>query len=97
MRIDDNTAVNVYKTGSSGATSGVDFTSRGENINGPEGAGSDQVDLSGATNLVALARQAASPERQARVSGVIAQVQAGQYQVDPPLVGQALVQGHLSG
>ncbi|MGH9584190.1 MAG: flagellar biosynthesis anti-sigma factor FlgM [Bryobacteraceae bacterium] len=97
MRIEDNSPTNVYRSGTAGSVSGVDSHSRGGGASGPEPAGSDSAQLSNAANLVTLARQVSSPDRQARVSGVIAQVRSGQYQVDPPQVGRALVQGHLSG
>lgn len=97
MRIEDNTATNIYGSGAAGATPSVDWQSRSEAANGANTGASDLVNLSDATNLVALARQASSPDREARVSGVIAQVRSGQYQVDLPQVGRAVIQGHLSG
>jgi anti-sigma28 factor (negative regulator of flagellin synthesis) len=97
MRIEDNTATNVYGGGAANAAPGVDWQSRSEGASGLDTGASDLVNLSDATNLVALAKQASSPGRQARVSGLIAQVQSGAYQVDVPQVGRAVVQGHLSG
>jgi anti-sigma28 factor (negative regulator of flagellin synthesis) len=97
MRIEDNTAANIYRSGAAGAAPNADWQSRSEGANGLDTGASDLVNLSDAANLVSLARQTSSPDRQARVSGVIAQVRSGQYQVDGPEVGRALIQGHLTG
>lgn len=97
MRIEENTASNVYATGAAGSASHVDGQLRTGNSQGPELAASDSAQLSGAANWVALARQITSPGRSARVSGIIAQVQAGQYRADAQQVGEAVVRGHLNG
>jgi anti-sigma28 factor (negative regulator of flagellin synthesis) len=97
MRIEDPTVSNVYGSGAAGAAAGVELQARSDQASTPDASASDEVNLSGAAGLVAFARQASSPERQARVNAVIAQVRAGQYQADPPQVGRAVVQGHLTG
>ncbi|HEX7361706.1 MAG TPA: flagellar biosynthesis anti-sigma factor FlgM [Bryobacteraceae bacterium] len=97
MRIEDNTTTNLYKSNGPGSIPEVDVQTRPSAAHPGEAAGSDSAHLSNAVHWVAFARQASSPERQARVSGVIAQVQSGQYSVDPPEVSRSVVQGHLSG
>lgn len=97
MRIEENTASSVYGSGAAGSASQVDAQLRAGNVHGPELAGADSAHLSGAANWVALARQISAPARDARVSGIIAQVQAGQYRADAQQVGEALVRGHLNG
>jgi hypothetical protein len=97
MRIEDNTTTNLYKSNGPGQVPDVDVQPRPSGAHPAEAAGSDSAQLSNAVHWVAFARQVSSPERQARVSGVIAQVQSGQYSADPPEVSRAVVQGHLSG
>ncbi|MGA2183740.1 MAG: flagellar biosynthesis anti-sigma factor FlgM [Bryobacteraceae bacterium] len=55
----------------------------------------DQVDLSGASSLVALSAGMMSASRQARIDGLTAQVQSGQYQVDAGQVARAMVKSML--
>lgn len=97
MRIEDNSPTKIYGGGVAESVPGVDAHARAGGASGSEVAAADSAHLSNAANWVALARQVSSPDRQARVSGVIAQVQSGQYRSDPQQVGQALVRGHLSG
>lgn len=51
----------------------------------------DQASLSSATNLVAQARNATSPERQAKLAALTQQVRSGNYQGDTLQAGQGMV------
>jgi anti-sigma28 factor (negative regulator of flagellin synthesis) len=97
MRIDDNTATTVYGSSASSRTLGTDLQTRWEGAKETESSVMDQVNLSDASSLIALAKQNTLADRQARVSTIISQVRAGQYQADIGQVGRAIVQGHLTG
>lgn len=97
MRIEENPPTGIYGSGAAGSASGVDVHLRTESGRGPEPAASDSAQLSNAANWVTLARQVSAPGRDVRVSGIIAQVQSGQYRTDPQEVGSALIRGHLQG
>jgi len=56
----------------------------------------DQVDLSGASNLVSLSAGMVSAARAAKISNLTAQVQSGQYQVDAAQLASSLVDSMLS-
>jgi anti-sigma28 factor (negative regulator of flagellin synthesis) len=51
----------------------------------------DQASLSSATNLVALAKNATSATRQARISALTEQVRSGSYQGNTAQAGQGMV------
>jgi anti-sigma28 factor (negative regulator of flagellin synthesis) len=51
----------------------------------------DQASLSSATNLVALAKNATSATRQAKISALTAQVRSGTYQGNVGQAGQGMV------
>ena len=53
--------------------------------------GSDQASLSNATDLIALARNATSSARQAKISALTEQVRAGRYQGDVGQAGRGMV------
>ena len=53
---------------------------------------SDQATLSSAANLVSLAKSFTLPSRQAKISGLTAQVRLGTYQGSTSRAGQAMVQ-----
>jgi|SRR5579884_1760894 len=97
MRIDDNTATTVYGSSASSRTLGADLQTRWDGIKEADSSVSDQVNLSDASSLIALAKQSTFAGRQERVSAIISQVRAGQYQSDVGQVGRAIVQGHLTG
>jgi anti-sigma28 factor (negative regulator of flagellin synthesis) len=60
------------------------------------GATEDQVSLSNASNLVALAKGTVPTDRQAKINALTAQVRSGQYNPDLSEVSRAMVQ-RLSG
>ena len=51
----------------------------------------DNVTLSNASDLVGAAMDTQSPERNAQVASLAAQVRSGNYTVDPSAVTQALI------
>ncbi len=93
MRVDNQNAVSVGGTSSSslrqvGAADGRAASGVGDD------ASSDVVKLSGASNLIALAKNLHSADRQSRISSIAAQFRAGTYQVDSQNVSKAIL-GHL--
>lgn len=54
-------------------------------------ASADTVKLSSATNLVALAKNASSSERQSKIASLASQIRSGTYQVNLSQVSQAVV------
>lgn len=61
------------------------------------GSGTDHVQLSSASSLVALAKGMIPADKQAKFEAINAQFQAGQYKADIASTGQAVVQGHTHG
>jgi flagellar biosynthesis anti-sigma factor FlgM len=57
----------------------------------------DTVSLSGITNLIGSNKAEISPERQAKIESLSAQVRSGQYKVDSGDVSRALMQDMLAG
>jgi len=93
MRIDPNLNNGIQNADNAGHTQNVDKT----NIDEREQAYAhgDEVDLSGASNLISLSAGMVSASRAAKINSLTAQVQSGQYQVDAGQVAQALVQSML--
>ena len=52
---------------------------------------SDVVTLSNASDLIALARNLSSPERQSKIASIAAQLRSGQYQASENEIGSAIV------
>lgn len=57
----------------------------------------DTVSLSGVSNLIGSNKAEVSPERQAKIDSLTAQVRSGQYQANPGDVSRAIVQDMLAG
>ena len=57
----------------------------------------DTVSLSGVSNLIGSSKAAISPERQAKIESLAAQVRSGQYQVNSGDVSRAMIQDMLAG
>ena len=93
MRIDNNVNSGVDGTRNTAASQPVNGSHGGAKA--PGGADGDQVELSGASNLISLSAGMVSSTRQARVDSLMAQVQGGQYHVDSAQVSQALVRSML--
>jgi flagellar biosynthesis anti-sigma factor FlgM len=86
----------------SGSIGGASNTAQPQAVNGTHngqgaqtGTERDQVDLSGASSLVALSAGMVSASRQARIAGLTALVQSGQYHVDAGQVAGAIVDNML--
>jgi flagellar biosynthesis anti-sigma factor FlgM len=72
------------------AASGTPSGQRAQN-----GLDQDQVDLSGASSLVALSAGMVSASRQAKINSLTVQVQSGQYNIDAGQVARAMVNSML--
>jgi flagellar biosynthesis anti-sigma factor FlgM len=86
----------------SGSIGGANNTAQTQAVNGTQAGhrdqtaiDRDQVDLSGASSLVSLSAGMVSATRQARIDGLTAQVQSGQYHVDAGKVAHAMVNSML--
>jgi flagellar biosynthesis anti-sigma factor FlgM len=90
MRIDNGLTNQIGSNNGLGSLGQVGSNSR---VSGAEGddRSADSVRLSNASDLIALAKNAQSVERQARIASITAQVRAGSYRVDPQAVSQALI------
>ena len=96
MRIDSNGGENVITNGRSGATQGLGFSSLADRRTQSAGRDADMVNVSAASNLLAIAKQMAPPvDRQAKLATLAVQLRTGEYQVDPEDVSHALVEDHL--
>ena len=93
MRVDNQNAVSIGGTSSSSLRQVGGGDSRTASGIGDD-ASSDVVKLSGASNLIALAKNVQSADRQSRISSIAVQVRAGTYQVDSQNVSKAIL-GHL--
>ncbi len=89
MRIDPTSSGSIGGAHNTGQTSGVNGSHGSHGSLAP--ADHDQVDLSGASSLVALSAGIASPARQSKIAALTAQVQNGTYNVDPAQVASAIV------
>lgn len=91
-----NTSIETVSPSHAGGAAGVagvagnDSRSSGAS----KSAGSDSVQLSGASQLLSLAKASAS-DRSAKVANVAALVRSGQYSTDTASVSHAVVQGHI--
>ncbi len=89
MRVENQNAVAVGGTSSSSLRQVGGGDSRGSGIG--DDASSDVVKLSGASNLIALARNVQSADRQFRISSIAAQVRSGSYQINSQDVSKAIL------
>jgi flagellar biosynthesis anti-sigma factor FlgM len=93
MRIDPSPSSGIQNAENAGHTQNVDKTNVDER--GQACAQGDEVELSGASNLISLSAGMVSASRAAKISSLTAQVQSGQYRVDAGQVAHALVQSML--
>jgi len=92
MRV-DNQPVDTLATGiRAGATQRVGQQDSQLSTKTAGAQSSDQASLSSASNLVALAKNATSASRQAKISALTEQVRAGSYQGDTEQAGRGMVQ-----
>ena len=95
MRIDPSSGGQIGGANNAGQTQNVNG---GHSAHGTSsGSDRDQVDLSGASSLVALSAGIVSSSRQSRIDGLTALVQSGQYHVDAGQVASAMVDSMLQG
>ena len=93
MRIDPTSSGNIGGTQNTGHTQGAGGA---QGTHGSQTVSDrDQVDLSGASNLIALSAGTVSASRQAKIDALATQVQSGRYQVNPGQVAQAIVNNML--
>lgn len=92
MRITNNdTTGAVSAQTNAGATQKISPQGSALTTSTSQVAPGDQASLSSASNLVALAKSATSPDRQAKISALTQQVQAGNYQGNTLQAGKAMV------
>ena len=58
------------------------------------GFGTDQVNLSNASSLIALAKRSTPTDRASKLASLSAQVSSGTYRADASEVGKALINGY---
>ena len=90
MRIENGNLAGVGNSGSTGSTSAIGSHHRVTADTDGDGI-SDSVQLSGASSLVALARQVNAADRQSRIGALAVQVQAGKYQVSAQDVSDSIL------
>jgi len=91
MRVDNKSVDTVLTDSRTAATSRVGQ----DTLSGTQkaaGLDSDHANLSSASSLVSLAKTMVSPERQAKISALAAQIRSGSYHADTGEAGQAMVQ-----
>lgn len=93
MRIDPSGSGSIGGALNTAQTQAANSTRAGQSGQTP--LDRDQADLSGASNLVALSAGMVSASRQAKIDGLTAQVQSGQYQVDAGQVARAMISSML--
>jgi anti-sigma28 factor (negative regulator of flagellin synthesis) len=96
MRIDNKGLETLVNNSSLGSVSSIASESRSQTTNASSATAEDRVNLSNASNLVALAKGMAPAGRQAKISALTAQVRSGQYKPDLSAVSSAMVQ-RISG
>jgi anti-sigma28 factor (negative regulator of flagellin synthesis) len=89
MRINDLnlTGAAAAETGRAQGSQAVEKESQSRGPAGRKGSGADQVEFSSLSRTIS----SDASSRNARVQQLAAQYQAGQYQVDPMRVGQAML------
>lgn len=93
MRIDPSGSNSIGNTKNTAQTQTANGTQSGQR--GQTGSDGDQVDLSGASSLVSLSAGMISATREAKINGLTALVQSGQYHVDAGQVASAMVNSML--
>lgn len=59
--------------------------------------GSDRVNLSNASSLIALAKNSVSTDRAAKLASLSARVSSGTYRADSTEIGKSLIKGYTKG
>jgi len=90
MRIDNGLTNQIGNSNGLGSLGQIGSNSRVSGADGDDRS-ADTVRLSSASDLIALAKNTQSVERQAKIASITAQVRSGSYRVDPQAVSQALI------
>ncbi len=90
MRVENGNIGGVGGSSSFGSISPVAADGRGHSVE-PEDSSADSVKLSGASKLIALAKTLNSSDRQSRIDSLAAQLNSGNYQVNPLEVSRAVL------
>jgi anti-sigma28 factor (negative regulator of flagellin synthesis) len=90
MRVENGNIGGVAGSGSFDSISSIGGEARGHSVE-TEDSSSDSVKLSGASGLIALAKNLNSSDRQSRIDALAAQVSSGNYQVNPEEVTRAVL------
>jgi anti-sigma28 factor (negative regulator of flagellin synthesis) len=77
--------------GSSGSLNPLGRESGGSSPAAQDGTGTDVVNLSGASNLIGLARDSSAPDRASRIATLTAQIRSGSYQADLTAVSRSIL------
>ena len=92
MRVDNNGLTGSIGSGNGlGSVGQVGSNSRTQATEAQDRS-ADSVNLSSASDLVAMAKSAQSIDRQQKIATLTAQVRSGSYQVDNQAVSQALIE-----
>ena len=95
MRIDPSVSTGITNAQNAAKTESINSSQAAQRVQ--QGTDGDQVDLSGASSLVALSSGLVSAARQAKIDTLAFQVQSGQYQVDAGQIASAIVNSMLGG
>ncbi len=90
MRVENGNVGGVGGGSSSGSVRSIGPDPRVQSLDGDD-ASADTVRLSSASNLVALAKNVSSSDRQSKIASLAAQVRSGTYQANPSDVSQAII------
>ena len=96
MRVDNQPVDTLAGATGAGATQRIGQQDSTLSTKTSGAQGSDQATLSSASNLVALAKNATTAARQAKISALTEQVRSGSYQGDTGQAGRAMVGELLS-
>ena len=94
MRIESQPGQNVSDSSRAAATRSAG-TEAGSGHIQPSSTGTDQVSLSGASNLLALSKNLPS-EKQQKILALTNQISSGSYKPDAAATSRSLVQQHLN-
>ena len=90
-----NTSIETVSPSHAGGASGVSgATGNDSRVTSSKTGDSDSVSLSGASQLLSLAKAGAS-DRSSKVANIAALVRSGEYSADTTSVSHAVVQRHI--
>ncbi|HEY7211868.1 MAG TPA: flagellar biosynthesis anti-sigma factor FlgM [Bryobacteraceae bacterium] len=91
MRVENGLTNSIGSSNGVGSAGQAGSNSRAQGVQA-EDRSFDSVNLSSASDLVALAKNAHPVDRQQKVAALTAQVRSGSYRVDNQAVSQALIE-----